>query len=236
LSILGIVPARGGSKGVPRKNIKLLGGIPLLGWTIRVALQSTKIDRLILTTEDPEIAEIGLDFGIDVPFIRPFELAADDTHTPDILTHALDELEVIEGIRYENVVLLQPTVPFRKVEHIDRAIEKFRSSSFESLMTIQRQDYPPWWMFKLSDNGLKLAFDYKEKLNVFNLERQQFPAVYKPNGSVYITASDSLKKNGQLVNPNSCDYLLVEDEYQINIDTHLDFSIAETLLSELRIQ
>lgn len=229
MNILGIIIARGGSKGLPKKNVKKLLDKPLIAWTILEAKKSKLLDRLILSTEDDEIASIGRQYGIDVPFIRKKELAADDSHTPDILINALEELEKTENKKYDIIVLLQPTVPFRKVEHIDQAINNFKYSKFDSLITVKKQEYPPWWMFQLDGKKLIPSFKFKDDLNVFNLERQQFPDVYKPNGSVYVTRVDLLKKNNQLVNPNNCGYLVIEDEFQINIDTPLDFMIAESI-------
>ena len=127
MKILGVIPARAGSKGVPKKNTKLLAGRPLLAWSIIEAKKSLHIDRLILTTEDHDIAEVGVQYGVDVPFIRPKKLARDETHTPEILIHALNETERLDGLVYDIIVLLQPTVPFRKAKHIDRSIEQFLS-------------------------------------------------------------------------------------------------------------
>jgi CMP-N,N'-diacetyllegionaminic acid synthase len=233
MNTLGVITARGGSKGLPGKNIKELGGKPLLAWSIEAAQKSKQLDRLILSTEDEEIANVGRKYNIDVPFKRPNELAGDTTHTPDILINALDEMEKIDGVKYDVIVLLQPTVPFRRSEHIDNVIEKFESSSFDSLITVQKQEYPPWWMFRLENGQLHTAFEYAEDINVFNMERQQFPNIYKPNGSVYVTWSDLMRKNHQLVNPDSCGYLVIEDDNQVNIDTTLDFMMAEAIVQKV---
>ena len=194
MNILGVIVARGKSKGLPGKNLKLLGGKPLLAWTIETALQSKRLDRIILSTEDENIANVGRQHNIDVPFKRPENLAEDTTHTPDILIHALMKMEEIDDIKYDVIVLLQPTVPFRTFQHIDNAIQKFESLKYDSLITVKKQDYPPWWMFRIEKNQLITAFEYSESKNVFNLERQQFPNIYKPNGSVYVTWSELLKK------------------------------------------
>lgn len=233
MKTIGIIIARGGSKGLPRKNVKILGGKPLIVWTIEEAKKSKKLDRLILSTEDEEIASIGKNHKVEVPFKRPIELASDTAHTPDILINALDELEKIDGSKYDIVVLLQPTVPFRKVVHIDMAIKKFKKGSNDSLITITKQDYPPWWMFELDGSKIKTTFEYKGFKNVFNYERQQFPNIYRPNGSVYITKTKSLRENRQLVNPASCGYLEIMEENQINIDSGLDFLVAETILEKI---
>ena len=233
MKILGVIPARAGSKGVPQKNTRMLSGKPLLAWTIDEAKKSKLIDRLILSTEDEKIAEVGKSFGVDVPFERPRELADDKTHTPEILIHAVNELQKIEGTVYDIIVLLQPTVPFRRFEHIDKAIKKYLSDEFDSLITVTKQDYPPWWMFKLDKKKLSAVFEFKTSCNVFNMERQEFPSIYKPNGSVYVTKTSLLKKNKQLVNPESCGYLIVNDEFQVNIDTPLDFEVAEVIAKRI---
>ncbi len=233
MKILGVIPARAGSKGVPQKNTKMLSGKPLLAWTIIEAKKSRLIDRLILSTEDKKIAEVGKSFGVDVPFERPKELAGDKTHTPEILMHAIKEIEKIDGIIYDIIVLLQPTVPFRQAEHIDKAIKKFTSDKFDSLITITKQEYPPWWMFKLDKKKLCTVFEYEKSSNVFNMERQEFPSIYKPNGSVYVTKTALLQKNRQLVNPDSCGFLIINDEFQVNIDTPLDFEVAEAIAKRI---
>ena len=233
MKILGVIPARAGSKGVPQKNTKMLSGKPLLAWTIDEAKKSKLIDRLILSTEDEKIAKVGRSFGVDVPFKRPKELADDKTHTPEILIHAVNEVQKIDGTVYDIIVLLQPTVPFRKAKHIDMSIEQFLSDKLESLITVKKQDYPPWWMFKLENNKLTTVFEYDKNKNVFNMERQEFPSVYKPNGSVYVTKSNLLRENKQLVNPKSCGYLVIEDEFQVNIDTLLDFNVAEAIAKRI---
>lgn len=230
MKILAVIVARAQSKGVPKKNIKILYDKPLLAWSIIEAKKSKYIDRLILSTEDDEIAEIGRFYGIDVPFKRPLYLAKDDTHTPDILIHAVKQIENIDDTKYDAIVLLQPTVPFRTSDQIDEAILKFKSSKFDSLITLKKQNYPPWWMFRVKNEILYQIFKLDDSgVNVFNLERQQFPEVFKPNGSVYITLIKLLKKNKQLVNPYNCGTLIINDELQINIDTQFDFIVAEQI-------
>ena len=115
---------------------------------------------------------------------------------------------------------------------VDFLIDKFEATKFDSLITLQQQEYPPWWMFRLENNQLLTAFEYHENINVFNMERQEFPCTYKPNGSVYVTWSNLLRKNHQLVNPDSCGYLVVEDNYQVNIDTDVDFMVAQAIVQK----
>lgn len=229
--ILGVITARGGSKAVPRKNILPLGGKPLIAWTIEAALAARRLDRLILSTDDEEIADIARTFGCDVPFMRPAELATDTSHHPDVMIHAADHMRDELGDDYDVVLCLQPTVPFRSAAHIDGAIEAFRSAGADSLISIKRQDYPPWWMFTLEDSRLRPAFEFRPGTNVFNLERQEFPPVFRPNGAIYLTFSDLLRREHRLVNPADCAYYEMEEIDSVDIDTATDFAIAEAVLA-----
>src|SRR3989338_7151887 len=132
MRILGIIPARGGSKSVPRKNIKELGGKPLIGWTIDAAKASGVLDRIILTTDDNEIAGVGKQSGVEVPFMRPKELAEDKTPTLPVLQHAVEWLKEHERYYPDAVMLLQPTAPFRQAEHIEDAVTLFEQSGADS--------------------------------------------------------------------------------------------------------
>ncbi|MBI2055590.1 MAG: acylneuraminate cytidylyltransferase family protein, partial [Candidatus Sungbacteria bacterium] len=128
MKILGIIPARGGSKSIPRKNIKELGGKPLIAWTIEAAKKSGVFDRIILTTDDSEIAEVGREWGVEVPFMRPNELAEDHTPTLPVIQHTLAWLEDNESYEPDAVMILQPTTPFRQPHHIQEAVQLFRQS------------------------------------------------------------------------------------------------------------
>jgi CMP-N,N'-diacetyllegionaminic acid synthase len=226
---IAIITARGGSKGLPGKNIIDLGGKPLLTYTIAAALESRNIDRVILSTDDQDIVEIGKKYGAEVPFLRPSSLATDTAHSPDVVEHAIGFLEESEGIYCDIAVMLQPTSPFRTGGHIDEAMEKYRSEDNESLISIKPQDYPPWWMFKTIGRQLKPAVPWKEGVNVFNLERQEFPEIYRPNGAIYITNRNQLKKKGNLVNPDSCGYYEMSIEDSVDIDNFTDLAVARTL-------
>jgi CMP-N,N'-diacetyllegionaminic acid synthase len=228
--VLAVITARGGSKALPRKNVLPLGGKPLIAWTIEAARKAKRLDRVILSTDNDEIADIGRQFRCDVPFMRPAEFATDTSHHPDVMIHAAKFMEESLKEPYDIIMCLQPTVPFRKSEHIDDAIEAFFSSKAESLISLKPQEYPPWWMFSLEDSRIRPAFDYKPGVNVFNLERQEFPKVYRPNGAIYITWTASLYKHHRLVNPADCAYFLMKEADSIDIDTASDFAAAEVLL------
>lgn len=229
--ILGVITARGGSKGVPRKNIRELGGKPLIAWTIEAAVSAKVLDRVILSTDDAEIADIGRGLGADIPFIRPAALATDTSHHPDVMRHAVEAMKASFGEVYDVVVCLQPTVPFRRGWHIDEAGERFLASDADSLISVKRQDYPPWWMFELADDRLRPAIPFGAGVNVFNLERQEFPNVYRPNGAVYFTWTKYLLSSGALVNMDNCAYYEMENTYSVDIDSEEDFALAETLLN-----
>ena len=230
-TILGVVTARGGSKGVPRKNVLELGGKPLIAWTIEAAKASKKLDRVILSTDDVEIAEIGEQYGAEVPFVRPADLSGDTSHHPEVMIHAANYMAEELSAPFDAVLCLQPTVPFRQARHIDEAIDKFLKSGAESLIAIKKQDYPPWWMFRQENDRIRPAVEYKPGVNVFNLERQEFPNVYRPNGAIYLTWTESLKMNGRLVDPEDCAYYVMDELDSVDIDTPMDFAVAEALLA-----
>jgi len=228
--ILAVITARGGSKAVPRKNVLPLGGKPLIGWTIEAALAAKSLDRVILSTDDDEIAQIGREFACEVPFKRPAELAGDKSHHPEVMIHAARFMADSLGDAYDTIMCLQPTVPFRKPKHIDEAVEAFFAGDADSLISLKAQDYPPWWMFRLENSRIKPAFEYKPGVNVFNLERQEFPKVYRPNGAIYITWTESLYRHHRLVNPSDCTYYLMDESDSVDIDTAGDFAAAEAML------
>ena len=133
--------------------------------------------------------------------------------------------------QFDIIVMLQPTSPFRNSRHIDEALENFLSDdTLDSLISIKKQDYPPWWMFSLEGSRLKQVFKFKDNVNVFNLERQELPTLYRPNGAIYITSTKYLKKTGNLVNPNNNGYYLMEDKDSVDIDNLSDFFVAESML------
>lgn len=226
--ILAIITARGGSKSLPNKNIKILKGKPLIYYTIKAALNSKLLDKSILSTDSKKISNISKKFGINIPFLRPKHLATDKAHHPEVIEHAVDYLEKQKKEFYDIIVMLQPTSPFRESFHIDQAIKKFLKQKNKSLISVKKQDYPPWWMFKMSKSKLKSNFGWKNK-NVFNMERQEFPNLYRPNGAIYVTTRKSLKKSKSLVNLSSCGFYLMNSSDSIDIDTALDLKIAENI-------
>jgi CMP-N,N'-diacetyllegionaminic acid synthase len=224
MKVLGIITARGGSKGVPRKNIRPLAGRPLLAYTAEAALRAKKLSRVILSTDDREIAETGRKYGLEVPFIRPAELAEDATPTLPVLIHALEELEAA-GERYDAVCLLQPTNPLRRTEDIDGCIELLEMSGADSVVSILKvpHEYNPKWVYWLDATG-KLILSTGETEPV--TRRQNLPDAFHRDGSVYVTRSEVILKRNSLYGSEVRGYLM-DERYSANIDTEDDWRRVE---------
>lgn len=220
--VLGIIPARGGSKGVPRKNIRELAGKPLIAWTIEEGKKSKYIDRLILSSDDEEIMEIARQWDCDVPFVRPSELAKDDTPGIEPVLHALNTLPE----RYHFVVVLQPTSPLRCVDDIDNSLKLCVDANSPSCVSITEPETSPYWMYTLEEKGRLRAFQ-KGKEKYFR--RQDFPKVYALNGAVYIAETDWVKKNKKLVSSETIGYIMPKSR-SFDIDTEIDFQICRIFL------
>lgn len=223
MKILGLIPARGGSKGVPRKNIKLLGGKPLIQWTSDVARVAKGLARLIVSTEDVEIAEISRTLGVEVPFMRPEFLANDSAKSVDVVVHALDFLEE-EGECYDAVCLLQPTTPFRSVKLLEEALDIYNSGKFTSIISVvpTPHQYHPAWNFMEGENHTLEPALGKGKVAP---RRQDLLPAYVRDGAVYVTGVDTLRAGSFL--GSKLGFVLNKDPQQVNIDTLLDWEIAE---------
>ncbi len=227
MRVLGIVTARGGSKGVPRKNIRPLAGKPLIAWTAESA-KASRLARTILSTDDEEIAAAGRAAGLETPFMRPPELATDAAPTLPVLQHAVRFLEAV-GDRYDAICLLQPTNPFRAPGLIDACIERFAAANADSLVTVLPvpAEYNPHWVyFEHADGTMHLATGEAVPIP----RRQALPPAYHREGSVYLMKRDVLMEQGSLygarllghpVDPATC----------VNIDTEADWARAEALLA-----
>ena len=225
MEILAIIPARGGSKGLPRKNIRLLNGKPLIAYTIEEAKKSKYISRVIVSTEDDEIAKVSNKYGAEI-IKRPLELAKDDTPTVDVVLHVLDVLKV-QSVKPDIVVLLQPTSPLRTSQDIDNAIKLFIENNCESVVSACEIEHSPYWSFKIEDGYLKPVFgeSYLKK------RRQELPKVYMPNGAIYITTPDILRKYRSFYCKKTLPYIM-PPEKSIDIDNELDFLLAELLVQK----
>lgn len=227
MKVLGLIPARGGSKGVPRKNIRPLHGKPLLVYTIEAAKNAGRLTRIILSTEDEEIAEIGMRYGADVPFMRPAELAQDTTPTLPVIRHAVESLEAA-GEFYDAICLLQPTNPLRRAEDIDNCIELFEESEADSVISILPvpHEYNPKWVYwKNADGKMILTTGENEPVS----RRQDLPPAFHREGSVYVTRKTVLFESGNLYGTNVQGYEM-EPEYSVNVDTLEDWNRVEQRL------
>ncbi len=230
MRVLGIIPARGGSKGVPRKNIRLLAGKPLLAWTAEAALASRSLSRVILSTDDAEIAGAGRACGVDVPFLRPAELATDTTPTLPVLLHAVAALEQA-GDRFDAICLLQPTNPLRHTEQIDEAIALLTSAQADSVISmlpVPPKFNPHWVYFPGADGFLHLSTGEEAPLP----RRQDLPPAYHREGSLYVVRRDVLMNQQSLYGKRILGYLIDGNE-SVNVDTLDDWAKAEQMMSQL---
>lgn len=220
--VLAIIPARGGSKGVPRKNIRLLAGKPLIAWTIEEAKKSKYIDRLIITSEDTEIIETAKMYDCDVPFVRPVEFAQDTTPGIDPILHALEQ---IEG--YDYIVLLQPTSPFRLAEDIDGCIESLVETQSPACVSVTGAESSPYWMYTMNEVGKMQPLILQEELTA---RRQELPVIYALNGAVYVAEVDWLKSSRSFLTEDTVAFVM-PGERSHDIDTGEDFLWCEWLMN-----
>lgn len=216
---LAVIPARGGSKGIPNKNIAIVNGKPLIQYTIDEALQSRYLDDIIVSTDSTEIASVSKELGVQVPYLRPINLALDHSKSIDTLLHVIKEQEKL-GFQYDYVVLLQPTQPLRKHWHIDQAIEKIVYSNQNSLVSISKVKDHPLLIRELKEDG---TF---ERLLPDNstVRRQDFPAYYKVNGAIYINKiNEGLNCNTSL-NDNMLGFIM-DSQYDLDIDEPVDLEL-----------
>ena len=229
IKVLAVIPARGGSKGIPRKNIKLLEGHPLIAYTITPALNSSFITDLIVSTEDREIAEISEKYGTRVPFLRPFELATDKALAIPTIQHAVLEAEKLYNKVYEYVLMLQPTCPFTTVNDIDKSIQKLIDSNADSVISVKDAGaYHPARMKIVSDEKLLLDYD-KEEIEM--LSRQNLPVVYIRSGDIYACKRNILMEKNSFKGNISRPYIIT-GERTINIDTSIDWLLAESIMKQ----
>ncbi len=227
MKICAVIPARGGSKGIPRKNIKPLNGKPLIAWTIEAALQAQSIDRVIVSTEDEEIAVLAKQFGAEVPFMRSLALAQDDTPAIATALHAIEQLPC-----YDWVLYLQPTSPLRSVEDIDGIVQFCRDYSAPSAVSVTQLSKHPFWMYQQDDqNRLRPLILNRPEIT----RRQDFPRTYAPNGALYLANVDWLIQNQRLIGPETLGYVMPE-ERSVDLDTPMDWLWVEYLIERIHEQ
>ncbi len=220
--ILAVIIARGGSKGLPRKNVLMLADRPMIAWSIAAARSSAYIDRAVLSSDDDEIRTVAAAWGGDVPFARPAELAGDDTTAESVVLHALDTV----GAPYDYVVLLQATSPLRVGADIDNALERCRDLAAPACITVQVAPKSPYWMVTMDDGG------YLQRLLPSegpSHRRQLLPPVYAPNGAVYVAEVPWFRANRGFLGAGTVGSLMPA-ERSIDVDTEFDLHCAEALL------
>lgn len=230
--VLGLILARGGSKSIPKKNIKLLGGKPLIAHTIEKARTSRYLDRIILSTDDEEIAAVGRKYGAETPFMRPKELAEDATQDFPVIVHALEWLKANENWKSDFVVHLRPTHPFRKVEHIDEGVRLLtQNPKADAVWTVGIPPVTPYKMFSVGSDGfLKPVLELDGMKEAFNMPRQKLPKAWNHYGQVdvarYETIMEKRSMNGECILP-----IFLEGEL-IDIDTPVDWEFAEFMIQK----
>ena len=219
--VLGIITARGGSKGIPDKNIYPLGGKPLIAWTIEAAKQSKYLDKLILSSDSEKIIKVALEFGCEVPFVRPSELSIDTTPGIDPVLHALDAIEE----EFDYVVLLQPTSPLRNSDDIDGCIEKaVNSTGF--CVSVTKPSKSPYWMFTLGDSDKLMPLLKSEATR-----RQDLPLAYALNGAAYVAQVEKLKEENAFLTPSTTAFIMPK-ERSIDVDDKIDIMLCQLLLEQ----
>ena len=221
--VIGVIPARGGSKGVPRKNIRPLAGKPLLAYTIEVALACPLITDVVVSTDDPEIRDIALQYGAQAPFLRTAELATDTALAIPTIQHAVREMEAKRGRPYDYVVMLQPTTPLRAADDLTQALIQLIDSQADGIISVVHVDN--WHPMKMKKFVNRWLVDY-EKPPVENPPRQILPPVYMVNGAIYATRRDVFMNRGTFQGERCLGYIM-PPERSVNIDTEIDFIIAE---------
>jgi CMP-N,N'-diacetyllegionaminic acid synthase len=228
--VLGIIPARGGSKGIPNKNLKPLAGRPLLAYTADAARESGVIDRLILSTDSREIAQLGASLGIEVPFLRPADLARDESAMLPVLEHAVAEIEQT-GWKPDVVVLLQPTAPLRRPEHVKRAVEMLEKSGCDSVVSVIEipSHYAPHFAMKIVNGRL----DYLLPEGRHITRRQDVEPAYSRDGTVYTFRRDVLMEQHTIYGLD-CRPIVLPLNESVNLDSREDWEEAERILSKER--
>lgn len=226
--VLALITARGGSKGLPGKNIRTLAGKPMIAWSIEAARASGVVDRVVVSTDDAEIARVARDWGAEVPFLRPAELAGDNAAHVPVVLHALDWLAGHDGYRPELVLLLQPTSPLRTAVDIRDAVSLYRKNRPQAVVGVCEPSHHPWLIKTEDEEGWLKDFVVKP---AGYLPRQKLPNVYAVNGALYLISVEALRELETFTPPHTLP-LVMPAERSVDIDTEHDLRLAEFLLRE----
>ncbi len=226
--VLALIPARGGSKRIPRKNLAPLAGRPLIAWTIEAALAAHSVDRVVVSTDDPEIADTARSLGAGVPFLRPAALAGDQAGSLAVLRHALEALEgTVEAC--DLVALLQPTSPLRTADDIDAAASLFEARGARAVISVCPADHPPEWCNRLpADHSLEGFLPPEAR----GRRSQDLPPAYRLNGAIYLYRCQDVLQDTVPAFEAGCYAYLMPRERSVDIDEPFDLRLAEALLQE----
>lgn len=229
MKILGVIPARGGSKAIKNKNMSEINGKPLIYYTIKEALKSKFISDLVVSSDDESIINYSIKLGVTAPFKRPKNLSTDNALSSSVVYHALEYMESLKSINYDLVIMLQPTSPFRKVKHIDESIRLMINKNSDSLVSVVNVDgYHPYRMKKFSED---YVLNYIDQGFEDMRPRQNLPKVFIRNGAIYIVKCEYFKKNKNLVGQKCLGYEMDLKE-SVNIDNEIDLLVSKTIMEK----
>ena len=227
--LLAIIPARGGSKGIPRKNIINLGGRPLISYSINAAKNAKNVSRVVVSTDDEEIANISRELGAEVPYLRDSDLSQDDSSVIDTVLNTLTNFQKDENYEPDFVVLLQPTSPFRSVDDIEKSFDLLLETEVDSVVSVCKSEIHPYWMKTIDSNSL--MHDFIDTDNDF-YRRQLLPPIYRLNGALYVSKKESLIRE-RTFSPKSTAAYVMSREKSVDIDEMLDLEFAEFLMRKM---
>jgi len=224
--ILAVITARGGSKGIPQKNLRTLLGKPLIAYSIQAAVQSRTLNKVIVSTDDENIANVSKQYGAEVPFLRPKHLAIDTATSLSVLLHAVKYLEEKEDYLADIIVCLQPTSPLRSAEDIDQAVTLCTSTDADSVVSLCQAEHHPYWMKKVVKGRVYplIGADGNKYTR-----RQDLPPVYRLNGAIYVTKRKVLMEEERVLGEHTLAYIMPQ-ERSIDIDAPIDLKLAELIM------
>lgn len=226
--ILAIIPARAGSKRLPGKNTKKMAGKPLIQWTMEAAKNCKLLAEVIVSTDDESIVELAKKTDVNVPFLRPLELAQDESTSIDVIKHAVEFFKK-HGRKFDYIMLLQPTSPLRTAWHIDEAINLLKDKNADAIISVCPTEHPPLWSNTLDEDG---KMDLFISSDIKNTRSQDLPVYYRLNGAIYITKIERLlSENTMFIKDNIFAYKMTTKS-SIDIDESIDFTLAEAIMEK----
>jgi CMP-N-acetylneuraminic acid synthetase len=225
--LLAIIPARSGSKRLPGKNIRLLGDQPLIAWTIKAALRSGVFRDVLVSTDDPEIARIAREYGASVPWLRPSELSSDTANSIDVILHAVDNL----NMKFEDIVLLQPTSPFRTINTIKKAVGEYLSTDHPSIVSVSAAKTHPELCFRLDHSNRMTRYCSDEIL--LPIRSQDLPDAFEVNGALYLSSISYLREHMTFLGPDVVGFVMESITECIDIDDDSDWQFASWLAASI---